>query len=145
MNAILENPVVVQYVIPAAASAAFALVLKLLYHLQATYATQAKHTIAATVLHKLENLAILVVSDLEQTEVPALKAATATGKLSAEDAAALKQKAIEKIKSYASEDGLKQILKALEIDPSSLESLIGSFVEKAVGAGVGVADSGPKA
>lgn len=53
-----------------------------------------------------------VVMDLAQTEVEALKAASADGKLDANDAKAIKEKAVARVLSYVGPNGAALISKA---------------------------------
>ncbi len=91
-----------------------------------------KSAAALGALSVLDNLAHTVVKDLEQTVVPTLKAKVADGTLSAADASAVKQEAINVINSYLGPKGREALVKALKMDDANLARLVGSKVELAV-------------
>ena len=92
----------------------------------------ANSTATRTALDVLTSITNTVVKELETTMVPLLRAKMEDGKLTGEDAEALRAQAIAVIKSYISQKGLNTVVGALKLDDTDLERFIGSKVEEAV-------------
>lgn len=96
---------------------------------RAWIAEKVKNARIAGVLERLGNFAFQVVAELNQTIVAQLKK---DGKWNAEEAAKVKQMAIDKLKSYLGAEGLKEAMAILGIDNATLLSLLGTLIEQSV-------------
>lgn len=96
---------------------------------RAWIAEKVKNARIAGVLERLGNFAFQVVAELNQTIVAQLKK---DGKWNAEEAAKVKQMAVDKLKSYLGAEGLKEAMTILGIDNATLLNLLGTMIEQSV-------------
>ena len=80
----------------------------------------------------LENLAVTVVTNLEQTVVAEMRARSADHELTAADGAAIKAKAVETLKSYYGATGLEALGKALKLNQDTIAKVLEDKIETAV-------------
>lgn len=83
----------------------------------------------AGALKRMTEMASVVVLELQQTVVDRLKA---DGKWTAETASAVKKDALSKMKEYLGPKGLDMLKSALGVPTSTLDSLLGSYIEAQV-------------
>lgn len=96
---------------------------------RAWIAEKVKNARLSGILERLGNFAFQVVSELNQTVVAQLKK---DGKWNAEEAAKVKQMALDKLKSYIGPEGLKEAMAILGIDNATLMNLLGTMIEQSV-------------
>lgn len=96
-----------------------------------SYGAQAAHTLTQTALYKVEALALMVVTELEQTLRPTIQAAAADGKITPEEAKSIKDAAVDKLRSYLGADGLKKVAQVVGGD-SVVSSFLNTAIEHAV-------------
>jgi len=80
-------------------------------------------------LGRVDETMMAIVTDLYNTEVEALKAAAADGKLTAEEKAMLKTKAVDSLKSWLGPKGVGELGKIFN---GSADAALAAHVEKAV-------------
>jgi DNA-binding protein Fis len=91
---------------------------------------KAKNELLKSGLTKLDHLIFTVVMELEQTMVSEFKKVSADGKLSDEDKKALKDAALNKLKSYFSLDAIMKLFGLA--NTAIAEDLLSSKIEAAV-------------
>lgn len=92
-----------------------------------------RNAYAQGALLRLNDAVSTVVTQLAQTEVEALKAKAADGKLSAEDAAELRDKAVAQVRGYLGKNGVAALQKVFDTD--AIQKVIEAKVEAAVAEG----------
>lgn len=83
-------------------------------------------------LVRLNDAVFSAVKEVEQTVVGAIRRAKADGKITDEEKAEIKAKAIAAVKSYLGAKGLLELAKVLGLDGAALDALIGAKIEGAV-------------
>ena len=96
---------------------------------RAWIAEKVKNARVAGVLERLGNFAFTVVAELNQTVVDQLKK---DGKWNAEEAAKVKQLALDKLKSYIGAAGLKEAMEILGLDNETLLKFLSTLIEQQV-------------
>lgn len=84
------------------------------------------------VLVRLDDAVLAAVREVHQVTVEALKAANADGKLTPEEKAQVKAKAIEAVKSHLGMKGLGELAKVLGLGGDAVEKMLSTRVEAAV-------------
>ena len=100
--------------------------------LNAYIAAHVKSKRWAGALSRLDDTVFTVVGDIAQTSANTLKADSADGKLTVDEAARLKTAAIAKVKTYLGESGLNDLCEILCLDPATVHDFLGSKIEAAV-------------
>lgn len=83
-------------------------------------------------LVRLEDAIVTATKDLQQTIVAEIKAASADGKISAEERRRIKAAAVANVKSYLGPRGVAEISRILGLPGTALDGLIAAKVEAAV-------------
>lgn len=94
--------------------------------------SQTENALVENALLRVQHLAFTVVKDLSQTVADAYKAAAADGKLTKDEAKAIKRTAVGTLKSYLGKKGLKELTAATGLEGGALDDFLGSTVESAV-------------
>lgn len=87
---------------------------------------------ARTVALHVSEVAGEVVLELQQTMAEGMKAAAADGRITAEEAAELKELAVARVKRHIGEKGKADLLKVFGFDEKQLEAFIATKVEAGV-------------
>jgi hypothetical protein len=103
------------------------------YQLAQWFRTKTKNTVVRDLMNRATDAAIAAVSDVAQTYANEIKAASQDGKLTREECAAAKDKAIEKAKILIGPEGLKVLAKIVGGD--QVDEFLGTKVEEAVARG----------
>lgn len=83
-------------------------------------------------LLRLDTLAFKVVLELEQTMVDAIREANADGKITEEEKATIKAKALENLKSYLGAKGVLELKTIIGLDDGVVTNLLSTAVESAL-------------
>lgn len=89
-----------------------------------------KHQYLRSVLLRLDDTALAVVKELQQTVVDDLKAAAEDGKLEKDEIEDLRKRAVERVTAHLGERGVEEARRVLGVD--SVAGLIESKLEAAV-------------
>lgn len=93
-----------------------------------------KNEALAGALTRLNDVVFTVVKALNQTVVDELRKANADGKVTKEEVAGIKAKALEQVKSHIGPKGIDELLFVLGLkDEAALDKLVSDKVEAAVG------------
>lgn len=84
------------------------------------------------VLLRLDDAVLAAVRDVHQVTVEELKAASADGRLTPEERAAVKAKAIEIVRTHLGAKGVTELAKVLGLDDGGLEKVLSTRIEAAV-------------
>lgn len=87
---------------------------------------------AQDLLMRLNTQAYLIVTELQQTTIEALRKTNEDGVITAEEAAEIRQVALDRLKSYIGPRGLAEILKVLGLGGQGLDGFLGTLIESAV-------------
>ena len=91
-----------------------------------------KHEWLREVLIRLDDAVLNAVREVQQAVVNEIKAARADGKLTAEERARVKDRAIESIRSHLGMKGLAELTEVLGLEDGSVDKVLSSRVEAAV-------------
>lgn len=83
-------------------------------------------------LVRLDDAVLAAVREVQQVTVEALKIASADGKLTPEERAQVKAKAMEAVKSHLGMKGLAELAKVLGLSGDAIERMLSTRVEAAV-------------
>lgn len=83
-------------------------------------------------LVRLDDAVLAAVREVQQVTVEAIKAASADGRLTAEERAQVKTKAIEAVKSHLGMKGLAELAKVLGLGGDAVEKMLSTRIEAAV-------------
>lgn len=84
------------------------------------------------VLLRLDDAVLAAVREVHQVTVEELKAASADGRLTPEERAKVKAKAIETVRTHLGTKGIAELAKVLGLDDGGLEKVLSTRIEAAV-------------
>lgn len=126
--------ILVQVVLPLAASGAFAAAIWALTKLSTVLKTKADGNKLVACLATLTVHADTVVSNIQATLIPVIKKDAADGALSATEVAQLRTAALAKLKESLGTEGVAAIQDVVGILAPSLDSFLSGFIETRVAA-----------
>jgi hypothetical protein len=117
-----------QLVAPLLAGAITWALAKLAAHIQASIQNQ----YLQGVLLRIDHAVVTVVKDLQRTVVDQIKAASADGKITADERRRIKNAALDLVKSYLGAKGLRVLGDVLGLSGGALDDFLSSRIEAAV-------------
>lgn len=131
MDDVVTNPDFSQLTI-AASTLLVGLLSFALVHLVRFVGTKTKSDLLTRAATALRIAVVTAVKEVSQEYISGIKEGRADGKLTAEEKARAKQRALAKAKSYLGARGLALLVQGFRLDPGGIDAFLGGHIEAAV-------------